>query len=300
MKLFTASASPASSEFVQGTLRELGVESYWQQVSPLITQYGFRVLAALGFLIVALYAASLAARATRRALERGHIEPTLAAFCSNIARALILVMAVLTCMGIVGIPVTSFAAMLGAGGLAVGLALQGALSNIAAGAALSITRPFKVGDSVVVAGQRGIVDEIGLFSTILHTDDNRRIIIPNGQIFGTIIENMTHHPVRRLTVVVQVALDEDVDGTRGVLLNSLRNLPGIESNPTPSVVLTGMTDAAIEWEIHAWARIERLAAARESVIRELKRALEAAGIQRPLVRRHIQVEHVDGDRSDRK
>lgn len=273
----------------QSALPDLGVDTYWKQVSPLITQYGFRALAALGFLILALYIASIAARAARRALERGHIEPTLAHFLANIARSLILIMAVLTCMGMVGIPVTSFAALLGAGGLAVGLALQGALSNIAAGAALSITRPFKVGDSVIVAAQRGIVDEIGLFSTILHTDDNRRIIIPNGQIFGTIIENMSHHPVRRFTVPLHVARDADIEHARAAILDALR-AAAIESTPAPAAVLTGLTAAALEWDVHAWTRGDRLADARESVIREITRALDAASIRHPIARQVVHVE----------
>lgn len=269
----------STNELVKGTLRELGVETYWQKVSPLITEYGLRVVGALVFLLVAMYLAGAAARAMRRALERTHVETTLALFLSSLARVVVIVMAVLTCMSIVGIPITSFAAMLGAGGLAVGLALQGSLSNIAAGAALSITRPFRVGDAVVVAGQRGIVDEIGLFTTILNTIDSRRIIIPNGQIFGTIIENTTHHPVRRVQVIVGVAFSADIDRTRGVLLEAVRAVPGRVEDPAPQVILSGLSDSAVTWELNLWSRGEDMIAAREALVSETKRALDAAGIE---------------------
>ncbi len=283
------SASGGGGELVQGTLRELGVESYWQKVSPLVTQYGFRVAGALLFLFVAMYLAGVAARAMRKALERTHVETTLALFLSSLARVVVLVMAVLTCMSIVGIPVTSFAAMLGAGGLAVGLALQGSLSNIAAGAALSITRPFRVGDLVVVAAQRGIVDEIGLFTTVLHTVDNRRVIIPNGQIFGTIIENITYHPVRRVQVMVGVAYGAEIDRTRGVLLGAARAVPGRCDEPPPEVVLTALGDSAVMWEVNLWARSDDLIRVREALIREVKSALDSAGIEIPFPQRVVHV-----------
>jgi small conductance mechanosensitive channel len=279
--------SGGTNELVKGTLRELGVETYWQKVSPLVTEYGLRVAGALVFLLISMYVAGVAARALRRALERTHVETTLARFLSNVTRVVVIVMAVLTCMSIVGIPITSFAAMLGAGGLAVGLALQGSLSNIAAGAALSITRPFRVGDAVVVAGQRGIVDEIGLFTTILTTIDTRRIIIPNGQIFGTIIENTTHHPVRRVQVVVGVAFSADIDRTRAALLEAVRAAAGRVDDPAPQVILSGLNESAVTWELNLWARGEEMVAAREALIRETKRALDAAGIEVPVPQRIV-------------
>lgn len=282
----------STNELVKGTLRELGVETYWQKVSPLITEYGLRVVGALVFLLVAMYVAGVAARAMRRALERTHVETTLALFLSSLARVVVIVMAVLTCMSIVGIPITSFAAMLGAGGLAVGLALQGSLSNIAAGAALSITRPFRVGDAVVVAGQRGIVDEIGLFTTILNTVDSRRIIIPNGQIFGTIIENTTHHPVRRVQVVVSVAFSADIDRTRAVLLEAVRAVPGRVEDPAPQVILSGLGDFAVTWELNVWSRGEDMVPAREALISETKRALDAAGIEVPVPQRVVHLKQI--------
>lgn len=288
-----ASSASGGSKLVEGTLRGLGVETYWDKISPLVTEYGFRVISALLFLVVAMYAAGAASRGVRRALERTHVEMTLALFLSRVAQVLVMILAVLTCMSIVGIPVTSFAAMLGAGGLAVGLALQGSLSNIAAGAALSITRPFRVGDLVVVASQKGIVDEIGLFTTVMHTVDNRRIIIPNGQIFGTIIENITFHPVRRVQVTVGVGYGADIDRTRAVLTEALAAVAGRDESRDPEIVLTGLGDSAVMWEIGLWAKGDDLLRVREGAIRNMKRALEEAGIEIPFPQRVVHVRQAE-------
>ncbi len=285
--LIGSSSGASGGGVVKETLRELGVESYWQKVSPLVTEYGVRVAGALLFLLVALYVGGVAARATGRALERGHVERTLARFLSTAVRALVLVLAAITCMSIVGIPVTSFAAMLGAGGLAVGLALQGSLSNIAAGAALSLTRPFRVGDAVVVAGQRGLVDEIGLFTTALNTPDNRRIIIPNGQIFGTIIENITYHPLRRLEIPVGVGYGADIERTRAALLGAVRGVGGIAAHPAAEAHLQGFGDFAVMWEVHVWVSNNDRLGVKDAAIREIKRALDAEGIEIPFPQRVV-------------
>ncbi|MBL8747448.1 MAG: mechanosensitive ion channel family protein [Phycisphaerae bacterium] len=289
--------SAGGGKLMEGTLRGLGVETYWQKISPLVTEYGFRVVGALLFLILALYLAGVASRGARRALERAHVEMTLALFLSRVVRGLVLILAVLTCMSIVGIPVTSFAAMLGAGGLAVGLALQGSLSNIAAGAALSITRPFRVGDLVVVASQRGIVDEIGLFTTIMHTVDNRRLIIPNGQIFGTIIENVTHHPMRRVQVPVGVAYSADIDRTREVLLGAVATVSSRVLDPEPLIVLAGFGDSSVLWEVNVWAKNEDFLAVREGTTRAIKNALDAAGIEIPFPQRVVYVKQASAGAS---
>lgn len=286
-------AAPPNDGLMKGTLRELGVESYWERISPLVTEYGVRVIGALLFLFIAMYIAGVASRATLRALERAKVEATLAHFLASVARVLVIGLAVITCMSIVGIPVTSFAAVVGAGGLAVGLALQGSLSNIAAGAALSITRPFRVGDFVVVAAQKGVVDEIGLFTTILHTPDNRRVIIPNGQIFGTIIENVTHHPVRRVQLNIGVDMNADIDSTRAALNAAVRAVAERTESPEPQVLITGFGDFAQLWEVNLWARSDDLIRAKESLIREAKRSLDAAGIAIPLPQRVIHVRQAE-------
>lgn len=284
-----SSSNPSAGGVVESTLREMGVQSYWEKVAPLVTEYGVRVAGALLFLLVALYVAGFAARAARQALERSHIEVTLARFLSSMVRVVVLALAVLTCMSIVGIPVTSFAALLGAGGLATGLALQGSLSNIAAGAALSITRPFKVDDFVVIAGQTGIVKDIGLFATSLDTPDNRRIIIPNGQIFGAIIENMTYNTVRRVEVDVGTAYDADLAIVRAALEGAARAVESRVDDPPPLVMTTAFADSAVQWKVCVWAPKERFLECRQQMYHAIKRSLDESGVDIPFPQRVVRV-----------
>lgn len=279
----------AADAAVQSTLRSLGVESYWEKIAPLVTEYGVRVLGALLFLGLAFYVGMKASRAASRALERSGVETTLSRFLGTMLRALILILAVLTCMAIVGIPVTSFAAMLGAGGLAIGLAVQGSLSNVAAGAALSITRPFKVGDLIVIAGQTGVADEIGLFATALNTLDNRRIIIPNSQIFGTIIENITHNPVRRAEVDVGIAYGADLSATRLALERAAHAVRERVADPPPLVMITGFADSSVSWKVCIWVRRESFLQGRQELFHSVKHELDAAGIEIPFPQRVVRL-----------
>lgn len=277
----------AAETAVQEAMRDLGLESTWNQFSPLVAQYGMRVLVALLFLGLAIYFSGKVGRAARGALERAQVELTLARFLGNVARFSILALAVLTCMAMVGIPVTSFAALLGASGLAVGLALQGSLSNVAAGAALSLTRPFKVGDLVVVAGQTGIIDEIGLFATTLNTPDNRRIIIPNGQIFGTIIENITHNPTRRVDVDVGTAYSASLPLVHATLESAARGVPSRVTDPPPLVMTSGFADSSINWKVCVWTRREDYLQTRQELFESIKAELDRAGIDIPFPQRVV-------------
>lgn len=167
--------------------------------AQLVAQYGFRLLGAVIVMVIAYVVAGWTRKAVRATLSRAHVEPTIGIFSANASRYAVLILGLMSCAPILGINITAFAALLGAGGLAVGLASQGALSNGAAGLMLLITRPFKAGDTIEVDGISGIVDEIQLFSTVLNTLDNRRIFMPNNSIFGKVIENSTLNARRSTT-----------------------------------------------------------------------------------------------------
>lgn len=297
MATHASTESTAGAEsLLESTLKELGVEPYIERVSPLLTEYGVRVAGALVFLLASLWLSSLAAKASKGALERAKVETTLARYLSNMARVLVIVLAVVTCMAIVGIPVTSLAALIGAGGLAAGLALQGSLSNIAAGAALSITRPFRVGDRVVVAGQTGIVKEISLFTTMLDTPDNRRIIIPNGQIFGTVIENMTYNPLRRVEVDVGVSYGADMNATRRALEKAAGRVSVREPSEPPKIMVTAFADSSVNWRVCVWVPTEKFLDGREEAFHAIRASLDEAGIEIPFPQRVV---HLRGDGSQR-
>lgn len=245
----------------------------------LAKEYGPPAVGVLVILAVAWVLASWARRATRRALIRARFDPTLGTFLSNALRWLILILAVLACMNLFGIQTTSFAAIIGAAGLAIGLALQGSLSNLAAGIMLLIFRPFKVGDWIIAAGQAGKVCEIDLFQTSLDTSDGRRIIVPNGPIFTGVIENSTFHPKRRIDLPVSVQRQHGIDQTRQALLRAVKNVPGVLTDPAPQAYPTAFVVGGVDWVISVWAQTSDLTAVRADLIQAIKGELDKAEIQ---------------------
>ncbi len=199
--------------------------------------YGVPLLTVLVIIFIALIIASWVSRVVKGSCAKAKLDETLSRFLAKVARWAVMLIAALFCLGKFGIDVSSFAVILGAAGLAIGLAFQGTLANIAAGVMLLIFRPFKVDDVVSVGGETGKVNEIELFTTTMDTPDNRRIIIPNGSIFGSTILNITHHPTRRVDVAVGVDYSADIDKVRSVLEQAAQNVPDTLSDPAPAIVL---------------------------------------------------------------
>jgi len=257
--------------------------------SKLLAQYGFRFLGALVVLAIAYVLAGWTRRAVLVALSGANIEPTIAKFAGNASRYAVLILGLMSCAPIMGINITAFAALLGAGGLAIGLASQGALSNGAAGLMLLITRPFKAGDTIVVEGTSGVVEEIQLFSTILNTLDNRRIFMPNNSIFGKVIENSTHNPLRATTFFVVVAPETDVEKVRAALLRACAACPLVAPDPPPVVLLVDLAEGGLKWSIAVWAETAKLNPARDQAIAAVRDALRLEKITSPAPVTHVRM-----------
>lgn len=254
---------------------------YLDKLMPMIVEYATNAVGALVLLIVAWIVAGIVARIVRKSLQRTRFDETLSKFFVRLIWWVVVLAAVIGCLGIFGVETTSFAAVIGAAGLAVGLAFQGTLSNFASGVMLLAFRPFKVGDVVTVAGQTGTVDEISVFTTTLDTFDNRRFIIPNSAIFGSTIENVTHHLRRRADVDVGVSYDADIDRTREVLEKAAASVEGGLQDPAPVVFLVGLGASSVDWSVRVWAKKEDFGAVKQATIRAVKRALDEAGIGIP-------------------
>ncbi|MCA9224301.1 MAG: mechanosensitive ion channel family protein [Planctomycetales bacterium] len=246
-----------------------------------LTRLAMSAIGALLLLFVAWILAGWASRFVHAALTRAKVDMTLTKFLSRFTRWLILLLAGLGCLGAFGIETTSFAAVIGAVSLAIGLAFQGSLSNFAAGVMLLVFRPFKVGDVVNVAGNLGKIDEIELFTTALDTFDNRRFIIPNSAIFGATIENISFHPRRRVEVPVGVCYSADIDATRAVLEQAAASVPLGLGDPAPAVLLMGLGASSVDWMVHVWANSADFGAVKQATIRAVKMALDEAGISIP-------------------
>jgi small conductance mechanosensitive channel len=186
-------------------------------------------------------------------MAKAQIDETLTRFVGHLVRWLVILLAVLACLGVFGVQTTSFAAVIGAAGLAVGLAFQGTLSNFAAGVMLLVFRPFSVGDVVNAAGVLGKVQAIELFTVAIDTFDNRRIIIPNSSVFGSTIENVSYHPIRRADVDVGTDYTADIDQTRELLLAAAKSVEGGLEDPAPDVFLAGLGASSVDWSVTGFA-----------------------------------------------
>lgn len=260
------------------------------QYSPAFLDVALQVLGVVLALFAAWVLAGGASRLLRRTLEARAFDATLTRFFAKLLRYAILTFAVIACLGLFGIQTASFAALLAAAGLAIGLAFQGTLSNFAAGMMLLVFRPFKVGDAVNVDGQVGSVEEIELFSTELKTPDGRRIILPNSSVFGNKIENISHHPQRRVEVQVGTDYGADLDNTRRVLESVFAHIPGALTEPAPQVFLAGLGASSIDWRVRVWAPTDVYWDVHQAAVAQVKKALDAAKIAIPFPQQDI---HLD-------
>ncbi len=249
-------------------------------------------LSAVGALLVmfvAWIAAGFVARWSERGMRHAKLDETVTKFVSRLVRWNILLLGALACLGVFGVQTTSFAAVLGAAGLAIGLAFQGTLSNFASGVMLLMFRPFTVGDVVKVSDHVGMVDAVDLFTTTLDTPDKRRIILPNSAVFGSTIENMTHHATRRIDVPVGVCYAANIDETREALSRAADRVQGRLMTPAPEVVLAGLGSSSVDWTVRVWVRTEDFWPVRQAAIREVKMALDRAGLEIPFPQMDIHV-----------
>jgi small conductance mechanosensitive channel len=243
--------------------------------------YGLRAAFVVVLMILAWTISSWISKVVEKSLRRVKFDETLTLFLARLVRWGILFLTGLSCLSYFGIETTSFAAVIGAAGLAIGLAFQGTLSNFAAGAMLLIFRPYKVGDTITSGSYQGTVAEIALFTTEIDTSDGRRIIIPNSTINGSVIENVTYHRLRQVIVPVGVAYDADIDATRTALERALTLVPQAVRDPKSDVVLVGLGDSAVNWTARVWATQADNSIAKQALIRAVKMELDQAGIGIP-------------------
>ncbi len=248
---------------------------------PVFASWGIRVVGALIALFASWIIAGWARRAMLRWMEKRGLDLSVAKFFASLVRYLILAGAILGILGMFGVQTASFAAVIAATGLAIGLAFQGTLSNFAAGVMLLVFRPFKVGDAVKIADKVGLVEEIELFTSEIRTFDNRMIVIPNSSIFGNIIENLTHHPIRRCDVSVGVTYSATVEKTRGILEAVVKDVPGRIAEPESQVFLEKLGASSVDWVLRVWCKTDDHWDVHQATIEQVKVALEKAGIAIP-------------------
>jgi small conductance mechanosensitive channel len=269
---------------VTGTINQVVEAS-----AALVSTWGIRVLGAIVVLIVGRWIAGVIRRGVHAGLERGRVDGALIPFVSSAAYYLVLAIVIISVLNLFGIETTSLIAVLGAAGLAIGLALQGTLSNFAAGTMLLLFRPFRPGDYVEVAGQSGGVAEIGIFTTTLNTPDNVRITIPNSAVYGSVIKNYAVNGTRRVDMVMAIAYADDVGRAIDTITRVVRNDKRVLNDPELVVAVGELTDSAVNIVVRPWCNVDDYLSLKFDLTRELKQALEAAGCSIPFPQRVVHV-----------
>ena len=269
-----------------------------ERAPELAVAYGLNLLAALAILYVGRWVARRLVAVAGRVMTARGLDPTVIGFVSNIAFVVLLLIVAIAALGQLGIPTASFVAAIGAAGLAIGLALQGSLSNFASGVLLVTFRPAKVGDYIEAAGVAGTVDEITVFSTRLVTPDRRTITVPNSKLFDGAIVNYSTSPTRRLDLVFGVAYGSDVEGAERVLRDIVESDPRVlEAHKPVQIGVLALADSSVNIAVRPFVRREDYWPLHFDLHRRVKRAFDDAGIAIPFpqVQVHLSAREVDID-----
>ena len=237
---------------------------------------------ALIILIIGWILAGAISRMVRKRVERAErIDPTVGNFISSLVRWILLAIVGITVLNVFGVEVTSLVAMLGAATLAIGLALQGTLSDLAAGFMIILFRPYRNGQYVSIDGTSGTVKEINLFFTELATPDNVQIIVPNGKAWGAVITNYSHHPTRRVDITVGIDYGDDIDKALGVMLNVARADDRVMKDPEPWARVTNLGDSSVDLTMRIWSTAEDYWDLKFGMTKTLKETFDKEGISIP-------------------
>ena len=246
------------------------------------------LLAALIFVIGRMVARMLR-RALSRLLSRANLEESLAKFVTDMTYALLLAIVVIAALERLGVKTTAAIAIIGAAGLAIGLALQGSLGNFAAGVMILLFKPYKVGDVVNVAGHTGTVKEIKIFVTVMHSPENRKIILPNGEAINGAIINYSATGKLRVDLTVGIGYGDDIKRAREVIFAAVKSVPGILDDPEPTVAVSELGDSSVNFVVRPWTTIDRYWEVYSATLEAVKIALDEAGIEIPFPQRDVHV-----------
>ena len=249
--------------------------------------------------VVIFYIGRMVAKGVRRFMEKAllgrSVDKAVVSFVASIVYAIIMIATVLMALSQVGVQTTSFIAILGAAGLAVGLALQGSLSNFASGILIILFRPFKSGDFIDAGGITGTVDKIEIFQTIMKTPDNKRVIVPNAQITGSAITNYSAEATRRVDLVIGISYDSDLKKAKQLLEDMLKNDPRVLAEPAPVVKVGALADSSVNFVVRPWVNSADYWAVYWDILENVKVTFDEQGIGIPFPQMDV---HIKQDKQE--
>lgn len=254
--------------------------------------WGIKIGIAIAIFIIGKIVARMISSLIQKALRKSGTDSMLVDFLGSITYGVLIVAVILAAVDSLGVNVTSLMAILGAAGLAVGLALKDSLSNFAAGVMIIIFRPFKIGDFVTAGGAAGVIDEIGLFATLMHTGDNQRIIVPNSGILGGNITNTSALPTRRIDLVIGIGYDDNIGQARDIIMSILEANDLILKDPAPGVAVAELGDSCVNLNVRPWVNSADYWGVRAELLEGIKVKLDEAGISIPYPQQDVHMHEV--------
>jgi small conductance mechanosensitive channel len=278
----------SAAETLNEVLPNTDQAAQWiETIQEFAVEYGIKIVAAVLIFIIGRWIAGLVKRLIGRLMAKREVDETIAIFVSNIAYAALLIFVIIAAIGKLGIQTGSFIAIIGAAGLAIGLALQGSLANFAAGFLIILFRPFKKGDFIEAGGSAGIVEEIQVFTTLLKTPDNKVIIVPNSNVLGGNITNFTARDTRRVDFVFGVSYSDDLKEVREVIQAVISEDERIHKDPEPMIVVSELADSSVNFTVRVWANTSDYWGVFFDTTETMKVRFDAKGISIPFPQRDL-------------
>ena len=279
------------------SLPDLGFDwdEVWTMIQTTGVDLGINLVTAIVIFFVGKWIVALVIKGLMKAMQKGDIDTTLRRFVGNLARMLLMLFVIIAAINALGVQTASMIALLGAAGLAVGLALQGSLSNFAAGVLIVLFRPYKVGDWIEGGGVSGAVEEVQILTTVLKTGDNKRVIIPNSQIMGTTITNYSANETRRVDLVVGVSYSDDLDKVRKELEGLVAADERILKDPAVTIAVSELADSSVNFVLRPWVKTADYWGVYFGLTEAIKKRFDEVGISIPFPQQDVYIHNVAAD-----
>jgi small conductance mechanosensitive channel len=265
----------------------------WKELLPELkkyfTEFGIHILSAIAILVIGLWVARIFTKLLIKILDKKDVDPTLTGFLSSALKFTLYLFVIIAAVGQLGIETTSLIAVLGAAGLAIGLALQGSLANLAAGVMLIIFRQIKVGQVIESLGINGAVEKIGIFNTTVITFDNKVVYIPNSKLINDNIINYTEKDIRRIDLVFGISYTDDIDKARRIITSIIDGQPLILKTPAPVIVVGELGDSSVNFFVRPWVKTSDVFNIRVKLIEDIKKRFDEEKITIPFPQRDVHI-----------
>ncbi|MCF7923450.1 MAG: mechanosensitive ion channel [Candidatus Marinimicrobia bacterium] len=271
----------------------MDVQAILKQITEYFTTYSLNILGSLLIFLIGKWIAKKLVSLLRKLMIKQQIDETLIRFLDNIVYYTLLIVVLMAAADRLGVNTSSFLAIVGAAGLAVGLALKDSLGNFASGVMLVFFRPFRIGDVVTAGGVTGKVEGISIFNTTFLTFDNQRMIVPNGQITNGVITNINANPIRRLDLVFGISYGDNILTAKAIFKSILENESRILEEPAPRIAVSELADSSVNFNVRPWVKTEDYWDLKWDLTEKIKLALDEAGITIPFPQRDVHLHQVE-------